>query len=115
MDEAMRIMLKKFTLPGESQVVERIIETFGITYFEQNKENTVFFQSDSVFAFSYLLMMLQSNLHNPQVVEKMTLQQFSKLSKGMNGSNDAVFPEEFLETIYASVQKKPLGVHEKLK
>lgn len=47
--------------------------------------------SDSVYAFSYLLMMLQSNLHNPQVVDKMTLLQFSKLSKGMNGGPDAVF------------------------
>jgi brefeldin A-inhibited guanine nucleotide-exchange protein len=92
----MRIMLKKFTLPGESQVVERIIETFGITYFDQNKDNTAFANSDAVYAFSYLLMMLQSNLHNPQVVDKMNLQSFSKLSKGMNGSADAVFPDDFL-------------------
>lgn len=60
-------------------------------------------------------MMLQSNLHNPQVVEKMSLQEFSKLSKGMNGSKEAVFEESFLEIIYNSIQKKPLGVHEKLK
>lgn len=60
-------------------------------------------------------MMLQSNLHNPQVIEKMTLLQFSKLSKGMNGSPDAEFAPDFLETVYNSIQKKPLGVHEKLK
>lgn len=60
-------------------------------------------------------MMLQSNLHNPTVVDKMTLAQFSKLSKGMNGSPDAEFTPEFLETIYNSIQRKPLGVHEKLK
>jgi Sec7-like guanine-nucleotide exchange factor len=60
-------------------------------------------------------MMLQSNLHNPQVIDKMTLPQFSKLSKGMNGSPDAEFPNDFLEAIYISVQKTPLGVHEKLK
>lgn len=60
-------------------------------------------------------MMLQSNLHNPQVVEKMTLPQFSKLSKGMNGAPDAEFPADFLEKIYLSVQKTPLGVHEKLR
>ncbi len=52
--------------------------------------------SDAVYSFSYLLMMLQSNLHNPQVVDKMTLPQFSKLSKGMNGAPDAEFPPEFL-------------------
>ena len=71
--------------------------------------------SDAVYSFSYLLMMLQSNLHNPQVVDKMTLPQFAKLSKGMNGAPDAEFPPEFLEMIYASIQKTPLGVHEKLK
>jgi len=71
--------------------------------------------SDAVYSLSYLLMMLQSNLHNPQVVDKMTLPQFAKLSKGMNGSPDAEFPPEFLEAIYISVQKTPLGVHEKLK
>lgn len=38
--------------------------------------------------------MLQTNLHNPQVVEKMTLQQFANLSKGMNGPVD--FKEDFL-------------------
>jgi Sec7-like guanine-nucleotide exchange factor len=41
-------------------------------------------------------MMLQSNLHNPQVIDKMTLPQFSKLSKGMNGAADAEFPADFL-------------------
>jgi len=93
----MRFLLKHFTLPGESQVVERIIETFGITYFNQNRDGTVFVNSDAVYSFSYLLMMLQSNLHNPQVIEKMTLPQYSKLSFGMNGSADAEFPPSFLE------------------
>ncbi len=29
----------------------------------------------------------------------------------MNGSPDAEFPPDFLETVYNSIQKKPLGVH----
>ena len=114
-DEGLRVLLKNFTLPGESQVVERIIETFGISFYGQNSADSVLVNSDAVYSFSYLLMMLQSNLHNPQVVDKMTLPQFSKLSKGMNGAPDAEFPPEFLEMIYASIQKTPLGVHEKLK
>jgi len=60
-DEGMRILLRHFTLPGESQVVERIVETFGITYFEQNKQGGVLVNSDAVYSLSYLLMMLQSN------------------------------------------------------
>lgn len=92
-------------------MVQRIIETFGITYFDQNRLGGVFANSDAVFSLSYLIMMLQSNLHNPTVVDKMTLPQFSHLSKGMNGDKDAEFPAEFLENIYTSVQRTPLGVH----
>jgi brefeldin A-inhibited guanine nucleotide-exchange protein len=88
-DEGLRVLLKHFTLPGESQVVERIVETFGITYHGQNRQGGVLANSDAVYSLSYLLMMLQSNLHNPQVVDKMTLPQFAKLSKGMNGAPDA--------------------------
>lgn len=84
-DEGMRILLAHFTIPGESQVVDRIIDSFSKEYFHQNEGQEVFKHSDAVFSFSYLLMMLQTNLHNPQVTEKMTLDQFRNLSKNMNG------------------------------
>ena len=94
-DEGMRIVLKSFTIPGESQVIERIIDCFSKEYFNQNPE-TVFTSSDAVYTFSYLLMMLQTNLHSPQVVEKMSLVAFSDLSKNMNGQG-LEFPAEFLQ------------------
>lgn len=93
-DEGIRKLLKHFTIPGESQVVDRIIDTFSKIFYEQNREDNIFHHSDAVYSFSYLLMMLQTNLHNPQVIEKMTLQQFANLSKGMNGPQD--FKEDFL-------------------
>ena len=55
-------------------------------------------------------MMLQTNLHNPQVIEKMTIDQFRNLSKNMNGPGSE-FPQDFLEKIYASIEKKQLGFH----
>ena len=93
-DEGIRKLLKYFTIPGESQVVERIIDCFSKIFYEQNREENIYHHSDSVFSFSYLLMMLQTNLHNPQVIEKMTLIQFANLSKGMNGPVD--FNVDFL-------------------
>ena len=36
-DEGLRILLRHFTIPGESQVVERIIECFSNLYYQQNK------------------------------------------------------------------------------
>jgi Sec7-like guanine-nucleotide exchange factor len=64
----MRILLAHFTIPGEAQIVDRIIDSFSKEYFNQNSEQSVFKHSDGVFSFSYLLMMLQTNLHNPQVI-----------------------------------------------
>ena len=72
-DEGVRILLSHFTIPGESQVVERIIDSFSREFYEQNRDTNIFAEYGAVFSFSYLLMMLQTNLHNPQVVEKMTL------------------------------------------
>lgn len=58
-------------------------------------------------------MMLQTNLHNPQVHEKMKLADFTKLAKGMNKGAD--FPQEYLAGLYSSIQKSQLGFHEKQK
>ncbi len=111
-DQGMRILLAHFTIPGQSQVVQRIIDSFSKEYFNQNNGQDVFKNSDAVFSFSYLLMMLQTNLHNPQVIEKMTLEQFRNLSKNMNGPG-LEFPHDFLEKVYNSIQKKQLGFHSK--
>lgn len=36
-DEGIRKLLKHFTIPGESQVVERIIDSFSKIFYEQNR------------------------------------------------------------------------------
>jgi brefeldin A-resistance guanine nucleotide exchange factor 1 len=56
-------------------------------------------------------MMLQSNLHNPQVVDKMKFIDFQKLAKGMNEGKD--FPLPYLQHLYNSIQKNQLGFHKK--
>jgi Sec7-like guanine-nucleotide exchange factor len=42
-------------------------------YFRQNEGKGPFRDSDAVYSFTYLLFMLQTNLHNANVEEKMTL------------------------------------------
>lgn len=112
----MRILLSHFTIPGESQIVDRIIDSFSKEFYAQNAEQKIFINSDAIYSFAYLLMMLQTNLHNPQVQEseRMTFKQFSNLSKNMNGPNSE-FPEDFLHQVYDSIEKKQLGFHSKLK
>lgn len=108
-DEAMRNLLDYFTLPSESQQVSRVIDSFSNKFYKDNQSTGVFVSSSAVYQFSYLLMMLQSNLHNPQVVDKMKFIDYQKLAKGMNEGND--LPISFLQTQYNSIQKNQLGFH----
>ena len=44
--------------------------------------------SDSVYTFAYLLIIVQTDLHNPRVEDKMKFQDFTKLAKGINDGED---------------------------
>lgn len=110
-DEGLRIFLDYFILPGESQKVDRIIQVFAQKYFNQNVEITPLKSTTSAYTFSYLLIMLQTDLHNPQVKEKMKISEFCKLAKGINDGED--LSNEYLTSIYQKVLKKPLALYEK--
>ena len=92
-DNALRHYLSYFTLPGESQQVDRIMQKFADKYFRDQKE-TIYKTSDTIYTFSYLLIMLQTDLHNPRVEEKMKFTDFCKLAKGINDGED--LPAEML-------------------
>lgn len=66
-----------------------------------------------VYTFSYLLIMLQTDLHNPNVEDKMKFQDFTKLAKGLNDGED--LPSDYMQNTYNSIQKTPLALHEKEK
>lgn len=107
-DNALRVFLSYFTLPGESQKVDRIMQIFAQNYYNFNKE--VLKSATAVYTLSYLLIMLQTDLHNPQVKEKMKLQEFSKLARGINDGED--LSPEYLIGLYNRIQKEPLALHE---
>ena len=109
-EDALRYYLDHFTLPGESQQVDRIMQKFSEKYFKDTAGGT-FRSSDSIYTFSYLLIMLQTDLHNPRVEEKMKPQEFFKLARGINDGED--LPPDYLNSIYLNIQKTPLATHEK--
>ena len=86
-DFALREVLESFRLPGESQLIERIMEAFAHHYFQQNAEEGgqfqwdsrfdcrftymyilgVFANEDAVFVLSYSVIMLNTDQHNRQI------------------------------------------------
>lgn len=139
-DEAIRILLTKFRLPGESQQIERIVEAFSKRYVtsqlydsrklvevshakenDESKENDeeseeiedlslVQPDSDSVFVLSYSIIMLNTDLHNPQVKEHMSFADYSGNLKGCCNEED--FPHWYLDKIYTSIRDKEIVMPE---
>jgi hypothetical protein len=68
-DEALRIYLDKFRLPGESQQIERILDTFADQYFASHvvdpQHDIASAEATGILAFS--IIMLNTDQHNPQV------------------------------------------------
>jgi brefeldin A-resistance guanine nucleotide exchange factor 1 len=80
--DAMRELLETFRLPGEAQQISRITETFAEIYFA-SKPGFLFFSTleynrsrhlpaeiksqDAVYVLAYSVIMLNTDLHNPQV------------------------------------------------
>lgn len=115
--EALRVFLELFNLPGESQQVDRIIEIFANKYQLDNPK--VFRSANGAYTFSYLLIMLQTDLYNPNVSTKMTFMEFNKLARSINDGEDVtqevhiIFKFQFLHDCYYSISQKPLALHEK--
>ena len=81
-EKALRKLLAGFRLPGESQKIERIMEIFAEVFTSQQMLQGAFKSSDAVFVLSYSTIMLNTDLHNPQVKRKMTLEQFVSNNRG---------------------------------
>ena len=76
---SMRIFFGNLLMFGEAQEIERVLDAFTCRYFIQN-EDTIFDKSDDVYIFVYSIIMLNTDLFNPQVEEPMTEASFKKNS-----------------------------------
>lgn len=97
----LRVFLEGFRLPGEAQKIDRLMEKFASRYCENNKTDTIFASADTAYVLSYSIIMLTTDLHSPQVKNKMTKEQYIKMNRGINDSKD--LPEEYLSQIYDEI------------
>ena len=114
-DEAIRMFLSGFRLPGEAQKIDRMMEKFAERYYIQNRD--VFASADMAFILAFSTIMLQTNLHNPAIRDdkRMTKEQFIRQNTGI--SSDGELPESMLIEIYDRIQANPISLNtdEKLK
>ncbi|XP_060728415.1 Golgi-specific brefeldin A-resistance guanine nucleotide exchange factor 1 isoform X3 [Tachysurus vachellii] len=106
-DEALRLYLEAFRLSGEAPVIHRLLETFTDNWHKVN--GNPFLSNDAGFALAYAVIMLNTDQHNHNVRKQnipMTLEQFKKNLKGMNGGKD--FDQDMLEDIYNAIKNEEI-------
>lgn len=110
-DEALREVLNTFRLPGESALIERIVTTFSEKYFEAAGSEHIANQ-DAVFILSYAVIMLNTDLYNPNVKnqKRMNFNDFSKNLRGVNDKKD--FDPEYLQAIFEAIKAREIVLPE---
>ncbi|XP_058238793.1 Golgi-specific brefeldin A-resistance guanine nucleotide exchange factor 1 isoform X4 [Hemibagrus wyckioides] len=106
-DEALRLYLEAFRLPGEAPVIHRLLETFTDNW--HNVNGNPFLSNDAGFTLAYAVIMLNTDQHNHNVRKQnipMTLEQFKKNLKDMNGGKD--FDQDMLEDIYNAIKNEEI-------
>eukprot|EP00429_Kryptoperidinium_foliaceum_P002733 CAMPEP_0176025860 /NCGR_PEP_ID=MMETSP0120_2-20121206/12659_1 /TAXON_ID=160619 /ORGANISM="Kryptoperidinium foliaceum, Strain CCMP 1326" /LENGTH=1800 /DNA_ID=CAMNT_0017359051 /DNA_START=49 /DNA_END=5451 /DNA_ORIENTATION=- len=108
LDVSLRGFLSMFRLPGEAQKIDRMMEKFAEKYALDNPG--VFENADCAFVLSFSLIMLQTDLHNENIRNRMTKDEFVRNNRGIN--NGADLPREYLEKLYDGVQNNPISLKE---
>ncbi|KAK9763124.1 guanine nucleotide exchange protein for ADP-robosylation factor, partial [Basidiobolus ranarum] len=104
--DALRKFLQPFRLPGEAQKIDRFMLKFAERYVIGNAG--VFANADTAYVLAYSVIMLNTDLHNPQVKNRMTKAEFLKNNAGIDDKAD--LPDKFLEEIYDDISKNEIRI-----
>lgn len=125
-DESLRLLLNYFRLPGEAQQIDRIVDAFNTRYVEcqdpesqetnddsGEDEEKVLPDGDSMYVLSFSLIMLNTDLHNPNVKKPMSLEDYQRNLRGCYKGKD--FPYWYTQKMYNSIKEKEIIMPEEHK
>ena len=109
LDVSLRKFLSFFRLPGEAQKIDRIMEKFA-EKFTQDNSSRYANNADAAFVLAFAVIMLNTDLHSPQIKKKMTMEEFVKLGRGINTEMEIAQTE--LERLYRNIQAEAISLSE---
>ena len=106
-DEALRVLLETFRLPGEAPLIATIVEAFSEKYMDDKPSSDVA-HKDAVFILTYAIIILNTDQHNPNLKsqKRMTYDDFARNLRGQNDGQD--FSQEFLHSIFDSIKSEEI-------
>ncbi|XP_045774639.1 Golgi-specific brefeldin A-resistance guanine nucleotide exchange factor 1 isoform X2 [Maniola jurtina] len=106
-DQALRLYLETFRLPGEAPLISLVMEKFAERWHSTNGEP--FANTDAAFRLAYAVIMLNVDQHNHNAKKlnvPMTVEDFVRNLRGCNGAED--FEQAMLEAIFHSIKEKEM-------
>ncbi|CAI2351004.1 unnamed protein product [Caenorhabditis sp. 36 PRJEB53466] len=113
-DVALRKAMQFFILPKEAEKIDKIIQAFALHYAKSNPKRTSNFRGgwDTVHLLSFAIIMLNTDLHSPNVKQRMTQNDFVRNLRGQDkvaGERDGEdIDRKTLEGIYDRIKKDEL-------
>ncbi|KAI9206768.1 uncharacterized protein BJ171DRAFT_18598 [Polychytrium aggregatum] len=102
--DALRAFLQCFRLPGEAQKIDRFMLKFAERYLTGNPGS--FSSADTPYVLAYSVIMLNTDMYNTQVKQKMTKGDFLKNNRGIDEGKD--LPQAFLEGVFDEIAKQEI-------
>ena len=102
-DKALRLYLETFRLPGEAPLIFLVMEHFADHWHKCNNEP--FANTDAAFRLAYAIIMLNMDQHNHNAKKlnvPMTVDDFTKNLRGLNGNSD--FDPEMLKEVFNAIK-----------
>ncbi|XP_055856170.1 Golgi-specific brefeldin A-resistance guanine nucleotide exchange factor 1 [Episyrphus balteatus] len=106
-DQALRLYLETFRLPGEAPLIFLVLEHFADHWHKQNNEP--FANTDAAFSLAYAIIMLNMDQHNSNAKRlnvPMTPEDFFKNLRGLDGGKD--FDQEMLAKVFSSIKNEEI-------
>ncbi|ODV78589.1 Sec7-domain-containing protein [Suhomyces tanzawaensis NRRL Y-17324] len=97
--DSMRRFLQSFRLPGEAQKIDRFMLKFAERYVLGNP--SVFSNADAAYVLAYSVILLNTDLHSPQIKNRMTFENFVANNAGIDDGKD--LPRDLLQRIYEEI------------
>ncbi|KAK8889018.1 hypothetical protein M9Y10_033760 [Tritrichomonas musculus] len=109
--ESMRMAFSdsSITVQGEGEFVDKVVSVFSEVYCQQNPNK--FQPADAAYKLAYALILLNSDLHNPNLKIHMTCQQFVSNTRGV--VNEETISDNELADIYKQIKSQPFTVRDK--
>jgi guanine nucleotide exchange protein RalF len=99
----LRTFLMAFKLPGEAQKIDRLVQSFSKAYCSKNPG--VVSNDDDAYILAFQAIMINTDLHNPNVAKKITVEACIKNLRDCNEGKGIA--EDFLKEMYEDIQNEP--------